>query len=170
MSDANAKRIFRELQALARADYGACTDSLLVVYAVEGFLRRLAASEYAAELRPQGHRGGHQRPGRDPGARGHDQVWTGRHPYGSPREAAAALLDLDAKATSERGHVEFRSAGLDQDKERRITVAVSDDGCGMTPSQMTSTILQLGSRHKTRPAGSGSRSAIEMHPGASHGR
>lgn len=70
-------------------------------------------------------------------------------PYGSPREAAAALLDLDAKATSERVHVAFRSAGPDQDKERRITVAVSDDGCGMTPSQMTSTILQLGSRHKS---------------------
>jgi len=54
VSDANAKRIFRELRTLARADYGANTGSLLVVYAVEGFLRRLAASEYAANMTLKG--------------------------------------------------------------------------------------------------------------------
>lgn len=54
MSDVNAKRIFRELQSLARADYGANTGNLLVVYAVEGFLRRLAASDYASSMTLKG--------------------------------------------------------------------------------------------------------------------
>lgn len=54
MSDADAIRIFRELQSLAHADYGGNTGSLLVVYAVEGFLRRLAASDYAANMTLKG--------------------------------------------------------------------------------------------------------------------
>jgi hypothetical protein len=54
VSDEQAKRVFRELQALARADYGGNTGALLVVYAVEGFLRRLAASEYATKLTLKG--------------------------------------------------------------------------------------------------------------------
>ncbi len=37
-------------QALARFDYGGNTGALLVVYAVEGFLRRLAASEDATRM------------------------------------------------------------------------------------------------------------------------
>jgi hypothetical protein len=43
VSDEHARRVFRQLQALARADYGGNTGALLVVYGVEGFLRRLAA-------------------------------------------------------------------------------------------------------------------------------
>lgn len=54
MSDEQARRVFRELQALARADYGGNTGALLVVYAVEGFLRRLAASPYATRLTLKG--------------------------------------------------------------------------------------------------------------------
>jgi hypothetical protein len=49
-----AKRVFRELQALARADYGSNTGAVLVVYGVEGFLRRLAASEYASRMTLKG--------------------------------------------------------------------------------------------------------------------
>jgi hypothetical protein len=49
-----AKRVFRELQALARADYGGNTGAVLVVYEVEGFLRRLAASEYASRMTLKG--------------------------------------------------------------------------------------------------------------------
>jgi hypothetical protein len=49
-----AKRVFRELQALARADYGGNTGAVLVVYGVEGFLRRLAASEYASRMTLKG--------------------------------------------------------------------------------------------------------------------
>lgn len=45
-----ATRIFRQMQALARSDYGGNTNALLVVYAVEGFLRRLAASRYADKM------------------------------------------------------------------------------------------------------------------------
>ena len=52
--DQSARRIFREIQALARRDYGANTNALLVVYAVEGFLRRLAASQYTDELTLKG--------------------------------------------------------------------------------------------------------------------
>lgn len=54
MNDEVARRVFRELQALARADYGANTGALLVVYAVEGFLRRLAASDYASKMTLKG--------------------------------------------------------------------------------------------------------------------
>ena len=54
MSNEHAKRVFRELQTLARADYGGNTGALLVVYAVEGFLRRLAASPYATQMTLKG--------------------------------------------------------------------------------------------------------------------
>lgn len=50
----DAKRIFREIQMLARSDYGGNTNALLVVYAVEGFLRRLAASQYADQMTLKG--------------------------------------------------------------------------------------------------------------------
>ncbi|MGO9791580.1 MAG: nucleotidyl transferase AbiEii/AbiGii toxin family protein [Solirubrobacteraceae bacterium] len=54
MSDEQARRVFRQLQALARADYGGNTGALLVVYGVEGFLRRLVASEYAGKMTLKG--------------------------------------------------------------------------------------------------------------------
>ena len=54
MSDEQARRVFRQLQALARADYSGNTGALLVVYGVEGFLRRLAASEYASNMTLKG--------------------------------------------------------------------------------------------------------------------
>ncbi len=50
----SAKRIFREIQALARRNYGGNTNALLVVYAVEGFLRRLVASQYADKMTLKG--------------------------------------------------------------------------------------------------------------------
>lgn len=50
----DAKRIFRELQTLARRNYGGNTNALLVVYAVEGFLRRLVASRYADKMTLKG--------------------------------------------------------------------------------------------------------------------
>lgn len=54
MSDEHARRVFRQLQALARADYSGNTGALLVVYGVEGFLRRLAASEYVSKMTLKG--------------------------------------------------------------------------------------------------------------------
>jgi Nucleotidyl transferase AbiEii toxin, Type IV TA system len=54
VSGEQARRVFRQLQALARADYGGNTGALLVVYGVEGFLRRLAASEYASKMTLKG--------------------------------------------------------------------------------------------------------------------
>lgn len=54
MSDDHATRVFRQLQALARSDFGGNTGALLVVYGVEGFLRRLAASEYASKMTLKG--------------------------------------------------------------------------------------------------------------------
>jgi len=38
------------LQAKARAEHGGNTQQLLVVYAVESFLRRLSISEYANQM------------------------------------------------------------------------------------------------------------------------
>jgi hypothetical protein len=54
VSEQRAREVYRALQALARADYGGNTGALLVVYAVEGFLRRLAASSYAANMTLKG--------------------------------------------------------------------------------------------------------------------
>ena len=54
MSEQRAREVYRALQALARTDYGGNTGALLVVYAVEGFLRRLAASSYAANMTLKG--------------------------------------------------------------------------------------------------------------------
>jgi Nucleotidyl transferase AbiEii toxin, Type IV TA system len=48
--DQTATEVFRALQAKARADHDGDTHSLLVLYAVESFLRRLAASEHARRL------------------------------------------------------------------------------------------------------------------------
>ena len=42
------------MQKLARTEYQGATGSLLVVYGVEGFLRRLAASDYAAKMTLKG--------------------------------------------------------------------------------------------------------------------
>jgi hypothetical protein len=42
--------VFRSLQARARAEHGGNTQPLLVVYAVESFLRRLAVSDYAERM------------------------------------------------------------------------------------------------------------------------
>ena len=46
--------VYRQLQALARSRYGGNTGALLVVYAVEGFLRRLAASPHATAMTLKG--------------------------------------------------------------------------------------------------------------------
>jgi Nucleotidyl transferase AbiEii toxin, Type IV TA system len=50
----SATRIFRQIQALARSDYGGNTNALLVVYALEGFLRRLSTSQYADKMTLKG--------------------------------------------------------------------------------------------------------------------
>lgn len=49
MSD-HGVEAFRSLQARARVEHGGNTQPLLVVYAVESFLRRLAASDYAERM------------------------------------------------------------------------------------------------------------------------
>lgn len=49
-ADAAAVAVFRALQAKARAEHGGNTQPLLVVYAVESFLRRLAISDYADRM------------------------------------------------------------------------------------------------------------------------
>ncbi len=54
MSEQRGREVYRALQALAGNDYGGNTGALLVVYAVEGFLRRLAASPYAANMTLKG--------------------------------------------------------------------------------------------------------------------
>jgi predicted nucleotidyltransferase component of viral defense system len=48
--DRAAREAFSALQAKARAEHGGNTQSLLVVYTVESFLRRLASSDYAHHM------------------------------------------------------------------------------------------------------------------------
>ena len=45
-----AKSAFRALQLRARAEHGGNTQPLLVVAAIESFLRRLSASEYVEQM------------------------------------------------------------------------------------------------------------------------
>lgn len=54
MSSEPAREVYRQLQLLARANYGGATGPLLVVYGVEGFLGRLAASDYATTMTLKG--------------------------------------------------------------------------------------------------------------------
>lgn len=54
MSLDRAREVYRQLQKLARADYQGNTGPLLVVYGVEGFLRRLSASGYATQMTLKG--------------------------------------------------------------------------------------------------------------------
>ncbi len=48
--DEAATAAFKALRSKARAEHGGNTQPLLVVYAVESFLRRLAASEHAQRM------------------------------------------------------------------------------------------------------------------------
>ncbi len=50
LSDQAATAAFKALQAKARKEHGGNTQPLLVLYAVEGFLRRLAASEHSEQM------------------------------------------------------------------------------------------------------------------------
>ncbi|MET0602233.1 MAG: nucleotidyl transferase AbiEii/AbiGii toxin family protein [Baekduia sp.] len=50
MTESAAADAFRALRAKARVEHGGNTQALLVVYAVESFLRRLAASEHAHRM------------------------------------------------------------------------------------------------------------------------
>ena len=50
MIDQAATTAFRALQKRAREEYGSNTQPLLIVYAVESFLRRLAISEHARQM------------------------------------------------------------------------------------------------------------------------
>lgn len=54
MNSDRARKVYRELQRLARDEYGGATGSLLVVYGVEGFLRRLAESDYSSKVTLKG--------------------------------------------------------------------------------------------------------------------
>jgi hypothetical protein len=54
VSSDRAREVYRELQKLARADYEGATGPLLVVYGVEGFLRRVAVSDYATKMTLKG--------------------------------------------------------------------------------------------------------------------
>jgi hypothetical protein len=52
--DKAAREAFRAVQAKARAEHGGNTQQLLVVYAVESFLRRLSISDYAHQMLLEG--------------------------------------------------------------------------------------------------------------------
>lgn len=54
MNSDRGRDVYRRLQKLARADYEGATGPLLVVYGVEGFLRRLAVSDYATKMTLKG--------------------------------------------------------------------------------------------------------------------
>lgn len=50
MSGIDAERVNRQLQNLAREHHGRNTQALQVLYAIEGFLRRLSISTYREQL------------------------------------------------------------------------------------------------------------------------
>ena len=70
-------------------------------------------------------------------------------PFGSPREAADALIPRLTEDVERRIAVDIYSPGDVDLGDKRITFCVRDDGCGMTAAQMPHTILQLGSSHKS---------------------
>lgn len=69
-------------------------------------------------------------------------------PHQSPQEAATALLaGQSVKDLERRIHVDFYEP--DDLADKRVTVAVRDNGCGMEPAAMPSTVFRLGSSHKS---------------------
>jgi hypothetical protein len=69
-------------------------------------------------------------------------------PYTSPEEAAAELL-AGQTGLEKRIQVDFFEPDAGSLEDKRVTMSVRDDGCGMEPGDMASTIFQLGSSHKT---------------------
>jgi hypothetical protein len=69
-------------------------------------------------------------------------------PYRSPHEAAAALL-RDQHDLERRIQVDFHEPSEADLADKRVTMKVRDDGCGITPGDIASTIFQLGSSHKS---------------------
>jgi len=69
-------------------------------------------------------------------------------PYTSPHEAAAALLSGQTEL-ERRIQVDFYEPGPEDLEDKRVTMSVRDDGCGITPGDVASTIFQLGSSHKS---------------------
>lgn len=68
-------------------------------------------------------------------------------PYKTPREAADDLLN---EATVADGVVvEFRESDPPTASTKRITAVFRDQGCGMTPEAISSTIFGVGTGHKT---------------------
>lgn len=68
-------------------------------------------------------------------------------PYLSPHEAAVALLSRQTEL-ERRIQVDFYEPEPHDLAEKRITMSVRDDGCGIAPEDVPSTIFQLGSSRK----------------------
>ena len=69
-------------------------------------------------------------------------------PFRSPHDAAAQLL-IGRNDLERRIQVDFREPDPGALEAKRVTMTVRDDGCGMEPATMASTIFQLGSSHKS---------------------
>jgi hypothetical protein len=69
-------------------------------------------------------------------------------PYTSPHQAAAELL-TDQRELERRVQVDFHQPSEADLADKRVTMTVRDDGCGITPGAIASTIFQLGSSHKS---------------------
>lgn len=74
-------------------------------------------------------------------------------PYRSPEEAARELLgQLDYREQGDQVTVSFRESDKPTRSSKRLTVVYRDQGCGLTPEQIPTTIFALGSGHKTETA------------------
>jgi hypothetical protein len=72
-------------------------------------------------------------------------------PYGTPREAAAALFEGRGEAELARcASVEFFEGGVPAKRSRRIAPVFRDEGCGIEPDYVGDSIFALGSAHKSK--------------------
>lgn len=72
-------------------------------------------------------------------------------PYETPHEAAADLLgSLRWTEVAEMVRVSFFESDLPTRKTKRITPVVRDEGCGISASYLSRSLLFLGTEHKTK--------------------
>jgi len=71
-------------------------------------------------------------------------------PYTSPREASSDLLKgVNYQDQAEMVTVTLRESDEPAKSTKRLTIVYRDQGCGMTPESIPTTIFALGSSHKT---------------------
>ena len=117
-------------------------------------MEQLRHDHLERQLRPQGPRACDEYAGRVDGAARRGEV---RRPLGGalhdPRGSRTRVAQRTLRTRDRRDiTVTFYEAEPPARTTKRITIAYRDHGCGITPSEVASTIFAIGSSHKSKSA------------------